>query len=104
MQRGQAAKSNAIDWVKAVFGGACSGGVMWAIVARLTIYSGYPDDSIALKWIVLVTVCLGLVIAGWAVARWAGKERLRTAGVAVVIAPLTGGLLLAIVAGLVMLQ
>ncbi|MGH3558106.1 hypothetical protein [Mycobacterium sp.] len=91
--------TDSINWRYAIFGGACLGGVMWATVARVAVFSSAPSVALGVKW-AIASVCVGLIAVGLVVARWARTSALRTAGAAVVIAPLTGGSLILIIGGL----
>lgn len=88
-----------INWRYAIFGGACLGGVMWATIARVAVFTSASSMSPGLKW-AIAALCLALIAVGLAVARWAWTSSLRTVGVAVLIAPLTGGSLLLVYGGL----
>jgi hypothetical protein len=96
---GRAEMTHDIDWLRAVFGGACLGGLFWAVIVRLTVFSANSASSVPLKWLAIAVVCFGLITAGCAVARWGRTRALRTAGAAVVIAPLTGASILLIFGG-----
>jgi hypothetical protein len=85
-----------IDWTRAVFGGAWLGGIMWAIVARLTVVGANPAVSATSRWLALAAVCFGLILAGLAVARWVRRGLIRTAATALTIAPMTGGSMIVI--------
>lgn len=76
--------------------GACLGGVFWAVVIRLTI--GEPDrPSPHAAWPVIAAVCAVMVALGLALARYGRRRVTRSAGVAMVIAPLTGAVILGFV-------
>lgn len=78
-----------IDWRDAVFGGACLGGVMWATFAALAM-SASDHNSHAMNWTIVAAISIPFLVIGAALTRWAQRSGLRTAGVAAVIAPLTG--------------
>lgn len=82
--------TGAIDWRDATFGGACLGGVLWATIAYPAMTTSGSGPSAVTKWTVVAAVCIGLTAVGLAVARWALRGGLRTAGIAAVIASMTG--------------
>ena len=91
-----AAAAGPIDWSRTVFRGACLGGALWATIARLTVYSGPDPAWLHLGGTTLAALCLVLVAGGVSAVRRGRTARVREAGIAVLIATLTGGSLAAI--------
>ncbi|CAM3021232.1 hypothetical protein BST27_06785 [Mycobacterium intermedium] len=85
-----------IDWVRATFGGAIAGGVLWAVVVKM---STILDKSLSTQLRVVYSVgggCLPILLIGVVLLRWASRSSTRTAAVAMLIAPCTGVVLVAL--------
>ena len=65
-----------VYWIPAVFIGTVAGGVVWAIVARSTVFERNPDLSARDGWLVVGLGCLGVLLAGLALAvcAWANSR------------------------------
>lgn len=83
-------KRGEISWRDAVVGGACLAGVMWATIIHLAMAVSEHRPHVVMNWAIVGEICIPLIAIGLIVARWARSGALRTAGVAAVIAPLTG--------------
>jgi hypothetical protein len=92
------ARQGAISWRLGVYGGAIIGGLLWGAIAAATI--GAPGNDVHLheiagpRLLIAAGVSLTLVVIGIALL-WAGRHRLlRGLGVALMIGPLSGWLVL----------
>ncbi|MDH6196412.1 putative membrane protein [Mycobacterium frederiksbergense] len=76
-----------IDWVRAITAGSVLGGVSWAVVMRLMV----ADGAYCAGTILCIAALLSVVVvgAGGLLHRFSAQ---RTAGVAIILAPLTGWL------------
>lgn len=73
-----------------MLGAGALGGVMWAFVARLAFdTAGYLRPALFF-WAVIATGCVALFSLGLAIALWVPTSVLKTAGVVIALAPLTG--------------
>lgn len=84
---------SSIHWVAAAYGGAALGGVMWAVVARLAFQSDGELRTAGPFWPIVAVGCLVVFVIGLAATFWAHRSALKTVGVAVAVAPLTGAVL-----------
>ncbi|MCG5431706.1 hypothetical protein LV457_05290 [Mycobacterium sp. MYCO198283] len=76
-----------------MFAGAGLGGAMWAVVVRLTVFSPSPPSTGTAR-LVIGAGCLVMLVVGVAMMTLGRRTLLRSAGVVLSIAPLTGGLLI----------
>lgn len=88
-----------IGWREAIFGGACAGGVFWAVIIRLTLFRPGPAPAASPAWTWIAIACCTALLVGIALARWGRLAWIRTTGAALAIAPLTGASLLAVAGG-----
>lgn len=83
-----------IDWVRAAFAGSVAGGILWAVILRVSalLDKGLTMD-IRLAYSI-AGVCLPVVVFGFLSYRRAQRPATRTYAVASLIAPCTGAVVL----------
>ncbi len=82
-----------VYWVPAVFIGAVVAGVVWAFVARHTIFERDPALTAGQAWLAIGVGCVIvlLLLLGLVLALWPWPRVVRTAGVALVVVAVSGG-------------
>lgn len=77
------------EWVRATFLSAVTAGVYWAVALRITaVSSSAPSWNVGVAAVLLVSVVP--VVIGLMLYRRGGNSQLKTAGVALVLAPASG--------------
>lgn len=92
-----------IAWVPSVFAGACLGGFLWAVMVRLTLFAAPVRPSPTPAWTAISVVCVVTIALGLFTALFARRRMVRSAGVAIAIAPLTGAAIIGLVGLLILL-
>lgn len=80
-----------VYWVPAVFIGAAVAGVVWAFVARHTIFEREPALTAGQAWLAIGVGCVVLLVVGLVLALLPWARVLRTVGVALVVVAVSGG-------------
>ncbi|OBA64086.1 hypothetical protein A5647_03220 [Mycobacterium sp. 1100029.7] len=79
-----------IDWIRAVFLGAISGGFLWAIMLTVTFVAIHGDNLTGDFYAPISAVSIGIIIVGITFYSRARSSRWRSTGVGIILAPLTG--------------
>jgi uncharacterized membrane protein len=79
-----------IDWIRAVFLGAISGGFLWSIMLTVPISAIHGDKAMRDFYTIVSTVSIGVIIAGIILYSKARTTLWRSTAVSIILAPLTG--------------
>jgi hypothetical protein len=79
-----------IDWIRAVFLGAISGGFLWAILTTVTFLVIHGDKLMRDFYTLISALSIGILIVGITLYSRARSTRWRSNGVGIMLAPLTG--------------
>jgi uncharacterized membrane protein len=79
-----------IDWIRAVFLGAISGGFLWAIMLTVPFSAVHGDKAMRDFYTIVSAVSIGFIIAGMILYSRARSVLWRSTAVGIILAPLTG--------------
>jgi hypothetical protein len=79
-----------VDWIRAVFTGAISGGMLWATMVKALSVIGHEHPATRDLYIFFSSVSLCVLTIGIALYLRTKTTRWRSTAVGIIIAPLTG--------------
>jgi hypothetical protein len=79
-----------IDWIRAVFLGAISGGFLWSMMLTVPFSAIHGDKVMRDFYIIVSAVSIGLIVGGMILYSRTRTTLWRSTAVGIILAPLTG--------------
>lgn len=86
-----------IDWIRAVFFGGISGGLLWAVMLAVLFPATRGHTAMGDLYTILTAISVGILVIGILVYRRATTSVWRSTAIGIILAPLTGWSILLVI-------